>query len=187
MESPTPQAEKFGKYEIICKLSRSMTDVYLARDVWTNQKLVLKRIEQSKDEFTRIAIEAETRGAQIQKQLHPHGSAYLADLRLWRFRQLLFCRDGILRGKEPRGDSAKRRAFRAAAGRSLCSRSLQPVAHAALVCDGLCGRRTAVIHGDIKPSNIQISARRAMYGCWISVFRKIFRPRRTDEAQHGKP
>ena len=47
-----------------------MTDVYLARDVWTNQKIVLKRIEQSKDEFTRIAIEAETRGAQIQKQLH---------------------------------------------------------------------------------------------------------------------
>src|SRR5450432_2978543 len=70
MEPPTSQAEKFGKYEIIRKLSRSMTDVYLAKDVWTNQKIVLKRIEQSRDEFTRLAIEAETRGAQIQKQLH---------------------------------------------------------------------------------------------------------------------
>ena len=62
--------EPFGKYEIVRKLSRGMTDVYLARDTWTRQPAVIKKIEHSSDEFTRLAIEAETRGAQIQKQLH---------------------------------------------------------------------------------------------------------------------
>ena len=159
MESPTAQAEKFGKYEIIRKLSRSMTDVYLARDVWTNQKVVLKRIEQSKDEFTRIAIEAETRGAQIQKQLHQLDPRILAiydcgDLGNFFFVAMEYCEgrslaeiilaDGRL---EPR------RAARYAA--EICSqlRTLH-----SFVTD-YAGRRTAVIHGDIKPSNIQIAVK----------------------------
>ena len=158
MESPTPQAEKFGKYEIICKLSRSMTDVYLARDVWTNQKLVLKRIEQSKDEFTRIAIEAETRGAQIQKQLHALDPRILqiydcGDLGNFFFVAMEYCEGKSLAEilqKEGRLDP--HRAARYAA--EVCSqlRTLH-----SFVTD-YAGRRTAVIHGDIKPSNIQIAA-----------------------------
>jgi len=156
MESPTAQAEKFGKYEIIRKLSRSMTDVYLARDVWTNQKIVLKRIEQSKDEFTRLAIEAETRGAQIQKQLHQLDPRILAildcgDLGNYFFVAMEYCEGKSLaeilqasRRLDPR------RAARYAA--EICSqlRTLH-----SFVTD-YAGRRTAVIHGDIKPSNIQI-------------------------------
>ncbi len=156
MESPTAPAEKFGKYEIIRKLSRSMTDVYLARDVWTNQKIVLKRIEQSKDEFTRLAIEAETRGAQIQKQLHQLDPRILAildcgDLGNYFFVAMEYCEGKSLaeilqtsRRLDPR------RAARYAA--EICSqlRTLH-----SFVTD-YAGRRTAVIHGDIKPSNIQI-------------------------------
>ena len=69
-------AGRFGKYEIVRKLSRSMTDVYLARepaDLLTGQagrQIVLKLIEESGDDFTRVAIEAEKRGAQLQRQLH---------------------------------------------------------------------------------------------------------------------
>src|SRR4051812_4688905 len=60
----------FGKYEIIRKLSRSMTDVYLANDPEFSRRAVLKIIEHSRDDFTQLIIEAERRGAQLQQQLH---------------------------------------------------------------------------------------------------------------------
>ena len=155
MDTPTAHAEKFGKYEIIRKLSRSMTDVYLARDVWTNQKLVLKRIEQSRDEFTRIAIEAETRGAQIQKQLHQIDSRILAiydsgDLGNYFFVAMEYCEGRSLAEVLQGGRLDPRRAVRYSA--EVCSqlRTLH-----SFVTD-YSGRRTAVIHGDIKPANIQI-------------------------------
>lgn len=62
--------QTFGKYEILGKLSRSMTDVYLARDAETNRRVVLKLIEHSDDEYTQLVIEAERRGAALQTQLH---------------------------------------------------------------------------------------------------------------------
>src|SRR5215212_6339473 len=62
--------QQFGRYKIVRKLGRSMTDVYLAHDPETNSRVVLKIIEQLRDEFTQLVIEAERRGAQIQKQLH---------------------------------------------------------------------------------------------------------------------
>src|SRR5260370_16105938 len=62
--------QQFGRYQIVRKLGRSMTDVYLALDPESNRHIVLKIIEQSRDEFTQLVIEAERRGAQIQKQLH---------------------------------------------------------------------------------------------------------------------
>jgi serine/threonine protein kinase len=156
MDSPTSQAEKFGKYEIIRKLSRSMTDVYLAKDVWTNQKVVLKRIEQSRDEFTRIAIEAETRGAQIQKQLHSIDPRILAiydcgDLGNFFFVAMEYCEGKSL--AELLQSEGRLEANRAARyGAEICS--LLRTLHS-FVTD-YAGRRTAVIHGDIKPSNIQI-------------------------------
>src|SRR5437899_1894082 len=61
---------QFGRFQIIRKLGRSMTDVYLALDPETTCYVVLKVIEQSRDEFTQLVIEAERRGAQLQKQLH---------------------------------------------------------------------------------------------------------------------
>ena len=156
MESPTVQAEKFGKYEIIRKLSRSMTDVYLARDTWTNQKVVLKRIEQSRDEFTRLAIEAETRGAQIQKQLHQIDPRILAVYDCGELNNFFFVVMEYFEGKnlaevlQARGRLDPRRAARYAC--EICSqlRTLH-----SFVTD-YAGRRTAAIHGDIKPSNIQI-------------------------------
>src|SRR5260370_6866705 len=62
--------KRFGQYEILRKLGRSMTDVYLAIDTQTNRKVALKIIEHSRDPNTQLALEAERRGVQIQKQLH---------------------------------------------------------------------------------------------------------------------
>ena len=61
---------QFGRYEIIRKLGRSMTDVYLALDPETNRRVVLKVVEHSRDNYTQLVVEAERRGAIIQQQLH---------------------------------------------------------------------------------------------------------------------
>src|SRR6516165_3474612 len=47
-----------------------MTDVYLALDPAENRHVVLKIVEQSEDSWTQIVLEAEQRGALIQRQLH---------------------------------------------------------------------------------------------------------------------
>src|SRR5215471_8887681 len=69
--------EEFGRYEIICKLGRGMTDVYLALDPAEDQRIVLKIIEQSADPWTQIVLEAERRGTLIQQQLHEADGRFL--------------------------------------------------------------------------------------------------------------
>lgn len=152
------QSQAFGKYEIVRKLSRSMTDVYLASDTETNRRVVLKLIEHSRDDFTQLVIEAERRGAQLQKQLHTidrriieiydfgeQNGCFFVAMEYFEGRTLA----EILRAErriEPR------RAARYAA--EICSqlRTLH-----AFYSD-VEGRRTAVVHADIKPSNVQIGA-----------------------------
>jgi serine/threonine-protein kinase len=155
-ESLAPPAEKFGKYEIIRKLSRSLTDVYLARDTWTNQRVVLKRIEHSRDELTRIVIEAETRGAQIQRQLHALDPRILRVYEFGEQNNSFFVAmeyfEGRTLGEILRTDrrfDAKRAARYAA---EICSqlRTLHSF------FSDVNGRKIAVVHGDIKPSNVQI-------------------------------
>ena len=151
------QAEKFGQYEIIRKLSRSMTDVYLARDTTLDRPVVLKIIERSNDDFTKVAIEAESRGALIQKQLR------FLDPRIIEVYDFGECNGCFFVALEY---------FE---GRTLAEilreeRTLDPkraALYAAEICDQLKtlhsflseidGRRTAVVHGDIKPANVQIS------------------------------
>ena len=156
MDSPVIQAQKFGKYEIIRKLSRSMTDVYLARDVWTNQKIVLKKIENSRDEFTRLAIEAETRGAQIQRQLHQLDPRILEVYEFGQKDDCFFVAMEYFEGRtlaeilQTEHRLEPRRAARYAV--EICSqlRTLH-----SFVSD-INGRKTAVVHGDVKPSNVQV-------------------------------
>lgn len=152
------QAGKFGSYEIIRKLSRSMTDVYLAREPATGRTVVLKLIEESTDEFTRLAVEAEKRGAQLQRQLHTLDSRILEVYDFGELENCFFVSLEYFEGqtlaemlnKEKRLEA--RRAARFAA--EICSqlRTLH-----SFVSD-VNGRMTAVVHGDIKPSNVQIGA-----------------------------
>ena len=155
-------AGRFGKYEIVRKLSRSMTDVYLAREPadpdtgLPGKQIVLKLIEESNDDFTRVAIEAEKRGAQLQRQLHLLDPRILEVFDFGELDSSFFVAleyfEGLTLGeilnKEKRLDA--RRAARY--GAEICSqlRTLH-----SFVSD-VNGRKTAVVHGDIKPSNIQI-------------------------------
>ena len=72
------RSKQFASYEIIRKLGRGMTDVYLAFDSRSNRQAVLKIVEESPDSMTQLTMEAERRGAALQKQLHDF------DSRVWR-------------------------------------------------------------------------------------------------------
>ncbi|HEX4750558.1 MAG TPA: serine/threonine-protein kinase [Bryobacteraceae bacterium] len=149
--------ETFGKYRIERKLSRSMTDVYLAHDTEANRPVVLKLIEQLPDEYTQTIIEAERRGALLQKQLHALDRRILEIYEFGDQNGCFFVAMEYFRGKtlaellqidkrfEPR------RAVRYAT--EICSqlRTLH-----SFVSD-FNGHKTAIVHGDVKPSNVQIS------------------------------
>src|SRR5579871_849016 len=63
-------SRKLGKYEIVRKLGRGgMADVYLANDSETHREVALKLVEHVADSDTRDVIEAERRGANLQRQL----------------------------------------------------------------------------------------------------------------------
>jgi len=150
--------ENFGKYKIIRKLSRSMTDVYLALDSEFNRTVVLKLIEHSRDDFTQLIMEAEARGAQLQRQLHASdarilevydwgetGGCFFVAMEYFEGRTLaeILKTEGALDGH---------RAARYAA--EICSQ----LGTLHTFTPQLNGRPTAVVHGDIKPSNIQLNA-----------------------------
>ncbi|MBV9759998.1 MAG: serine/threonine protein kinase [Acidobacteriaceae bacterium] len=157
VESSTA-AQALGKYEIVRKLSRSMTDVYLANDTEANRPVVLKLIEHSRDDFTQLVIEAERRGAQLQKQLHDIDPRILEVYEYGEQNGYFFVAMQYFEGRTlaeilraERRIEPKRAARYAA---EICS---QLKTLHAFVSD-VDGRRTAVVHGDVKPSNVQIGA-----------------------------
>src|SRR5947209_5264559 len=146
----------FGKYEIIRKLSRSMTDVYLAYDPELERKAVLKIIEHSRDDFTQLIIEAERRGAELQEQLHKLDSRILEIYDFGEQSNCFFVAMQYFEGRtvaevlKSEGPLDARRAALYSA--EICNqlRSLH-----SFVSD-IDGHKTAVVHGDIKPSNVQL-------------------------------
>ena len=60
---------RIGRYEIVRRLGRSMTDVYLAVDTVANRKVALKLIRCGGNAISQLVLEAERRGAAIQQQL----------------------------------------------------------------------------------------------------------------------
>lgn len=154
--TPTLHFKQFGRYEIIRKLGRSMTDVYLALDPETNRRVVLKIVENSHDAYTQLIMEAEKRGAAIQKQLHTLDPRIL---RIYDYGEQNGCFFVAMEYVEGRSlaellrDEQRlepRRAARIAI--EVCSQ-LQTLHSFEAELDG---RKRAVVHGDIKPSNIQI-------------------------------
>src|SRR5262245_15221825 len=148
--------QQFGRYQIIRKLGRSMTDVYLALDPHTDRHVVLKIIEQSRDEFTQLVIEAERRGAQIQSQLHQIDARILEVYDFGEQQGCFFVAMQYYEGKnigeilQGEGRLDPRRAARYAM--EVCSQL--STLHSFL--SDVNGRKTAVVHGDIKPTNIQV-------------------------------
>jgi len=147
---------RFGNYEIIRKLGRSMTDVYLALDPSKNLRVVLKLIEQSRDRATQILIEAERRGAQIQKQLRDVDPRILQVYEIGEQSGCFYVAMEHFEGSSVAQllESERRLDPARAATYALEVLSQLQTLHSFLA--DVDGRRRAVVHGDIKPSNIQV-------------------------------
>jgi serine/threonine protein kinase len=150
------RSKQFGTYEIIRKLGRGMTDVYLAFDTQNNRQAVLKIVEESSDSLTQLTMEAERRGAALQKQLHEFDSRVIEIYDCGDLDGYFFVAMQYIEGKniaeilreEKRLDPI--RAARIAI--EICSQLDRLHSYTA----DIDGQRRAVVHGDIKPSNIQI-------------------------------
>jgi len=148
--------KQFGKYEIISKLGRGMTDVYLALDPAENRHTVLKIIEQSPDAWTQVVLDAERRGALIQKQLHEADPRFLEVYEHGEINGCYFVAMQYIEGKslaEILQAQKRMDPLQAAAFAAEVSNQLEKLHSFQIEIDG---RKRAVVHGDIKPSNIQI-------------------------------
>jgi hypothetical protein len=150
--------KKFGKYEIIRKLGRSMTDVYLALDESCGRQVVLKIVERSDDPATEALLEAERRGAAIQQQIHALDKRILEVYEFGERENCFFVAMEYCEGRslaEILQEETRIDAERAARYAVEVSSQLNTL-HSFLV--EIDGRKRAIVHGDIKPSNIQIAA-----------------------------
>lgn len=140
---------RIGPYEIVRQLGKSLADVYLAIDTVANRPTALKLIKTDSDRMTELVVEAERRGAAIQRDLEA------ADPRVIKIYDF--------------GDSEGYFfiAMQYVEGRNLAEilrseRNMSP-GRAASIAVALCEQlakfhswHSAVVHGDIKPSNIHI-------------------------------
>jgi hypothetical protein len=140
---------KLGRYEIVRPIGRSMNDVYLAIDTVENRKAALKLIPRDGGSVSRLVMEAERRGAEIQREL---GSLDPRIVQIYDFGDL----DGYFYV-----------AMQYVEGRTLSEvlegdKVITPNRAAVIaleICEQLAkfhSWHSAVIHGDIKPSNIHL-------------------------------
>jgi serine/threonine protein kinase len=143
---------------VIRKLARGMTDVYLAFDTSANRHAVLKIVEESPDALTQLILEAERRGADLQRQLHNADSRVIELYEYGHLDGFFFVSMQYIEGRtvaeilkqEGRIDPARAARF---AVEILSQLNRLHSFHASID-----GQRRSVVHGDIKPSNIQIGS-----------------------------
>jgi Protein kinase domain len=141
---------------VIRKLARGMTDVYLAFDTSANRQAVLKIVEESPDPLTQLILEAERRGADLQRQLHDADARVIEVYDYGNVDGFFFVSMQYIEGRtvaeilKQEGRIEPARAARFAA--EILSQ-LDKLHSFQAVIDG---QRRSVVHGDIKPSNIQI-------------------------------
>ncbi|HXB69138.1 MAG TPA: serine/threonine-protein kinase [Candidatus Acidoferrales bacterium] len=141
---------RIGPYEIVRRLGKSMTDVYLALDTAADRSVALKLVRLDGDPVTKLVLEAERRGAAIQKELH-HVDP----------RMVQIYDSGDL-------DGYFFVAMQYVEGRNLAEvlqddHAIDPYRAAVIaleICEQLAkfhAFESGVVHGDIKPSNIHLS------------------------------
>jgi serine/threonine-protein kinase len=140
---------RIGRYEIIRRLGKGMTDVYLATDAAENRKVALKLIQPAPDRTTQLILEAERRGAAIQKELRGIDARVVeiydfGDLEGYFFVAMQFV-EGRNLAEVLRAEHNVEPQRAAAVALEICEQLAK--FHA---CP------SAVVHGDIKPSNIHI-------------------------------
>jgi serine/threonine protein kinase len=152
------RTRQFGAYEVIRKLARGMTDVYLAFDTNANRHAVLKIVEESPDPLTQLILEAERRGADLQKQLHDADSRVIEVYEYGHLDGFFFVSMQYIEGRtvaEILKQEGRIEPVRAARFAVEILSQLDKLHSFQATIDG---QRRSVVHGDIKPSNIQIGS-----------------------------
>jgi len=140
---------RLGRYEIIRRIGKSMTEVYLAHDTVENRKAALKLVKTDGDRISQLVLEAERRGAAIQMELHAIDPRMVEIYEVGDLDGYFFV------------------AMQYVEGRSLAEvlgaeHAIDPIRAAAIaleICEQLAkfhSWQSTVVHGDIKPSNIHL-------------------------------
>src|SRR5215813_7795942 len=140
---------RIGPYQIVRRLGKSMSEVFLAVDTEHNRKVALKLVPSADDSASRLVIEAELRGAAIQSELR-HLDPRVVEI--YEYGEA----DGFFFV-----------AMQYVEGRSLsdvlAADNVIDPCRAAIIALEICEQlakfhswQSAVVHGDIKPSNIHL-------------------------------
>ena len=152
------RTRQFGAYEVIRKLARGMTDVYLAFDTNANRHAVLKIVEESEDPLTQLVIEAERRGAELQKQLHDADARVIEVYEYGQLDGFFFVSMQYIEGRTVAEILKQEGRIEPARAARFALEILSQLDKLHSFQATIDGQRRSVVHGDIKPSNIQIGA-----------------------------
>lgn len=150
------RTKQFGNYEIVRKLARGMTDVYLAFDTTANRYAVLKIVEESPDPLTQLILQAEQRGAAIQKQLHDADSRVIEIYEFGAHDGFFVVAMQYIEGRTLAEILKQETRIEPARAAKIAQEILSQLDQLHSFQAEIDGERRAVVHGDIKPSNIQI-------------------------------
>ena len=150
------RTKTFGTYQIIRKLARGMTDVYLAFDTNANRHAVLKIVEESTDPLTQLILEAERRGAAIQKQLHGADSRVIEIYEDGTLDGYFFISMQYIEGRTVAEILKQENRIDPPRAAKFAQEILSQLGKLHSFQADIDGQKRAVVHGDIKPSNIQI-------------------------------
>jgi serine/threonine protein kinase len=145
MTAPT----QLGRYRIVKQIGRSMTDVYLAIDTVENRKAALKLVRAGSDAHSRLVMEAERRGAAIQRELWGLDPRVVEVYETGDLDGYFFVAMQYVEGRD----------LGAVLTEEHTIDSIRAAAIALEICEQLTKFhtwRSAVVHGDIKPSNIHL-------------------------------
>jgi tetratricopeptide (TPR) repeat protein len=150
------RTRQFGAYEVIRKLARGMTDVYLAFDTSANRNAVLKIVEESPDPLTQLILEAERRGADLQKQLHQADSRVIEVYDYGHLDGFFFVSMQYIEGRTVAEILKQEGRIEPARAARFAVEILSQLDKLHSFQATIDGQRRSVVHGDIKPSNVQI-------------------------------
>lgn len=149
-------SKQFGSYQIIRKLARGMTDVYLAFDGEASRYAVLKIVEESNDPLTQLILEAERRGADLQKQLHEADPRVIEIYESGEKDGYFFIAMQYIEGRTVAQILAGEKRIEPMRAARFAVEILSQLGKLHSFTAEIDGERRSVVHGDIKPSNIQI-------------------------------
>ena len=151
-------SKQFGGYQIIRKLARGMTDVYLAFDADSSRYAVLKIVEQSGDALTQLILEAERRGAELQRQLHEADSRVIEIYEYGEKDGYFFIAMQYIEGRTVAQILGEEKQIEPARAARFAIEILSQLGKLHSFTAEIDGQRRSVVHGDIKPSNVQVGA-----------------------------